>query len=483
MEAHAASMEAALTELMSPGTPLPRQRVLLAQITAERARLAAWASYLGTLGVNEPARCAPPPPSPLPSHAPPSHACAWPLSLSSPRACAEPPPHAYTPLPQVLHLTLTPLFRRSYLAQVAVLRAAAAPAQLARRLATAEVLQQAQAERLALLVAKNRPTTSLQHLWDLEGAPGGGIAGFFCVHLAQPGCLKPWLARVWRGGKTVHLGMFATAEEAALCVARSPEGQAAAAGKQAADRRLAGGGGYCSDFAFPPNAQSCTPAETRPPPLTSKEARQQAQTEGLTLRVADNNSGYYGVYLDDARRPHHFKATVRRGDKQAHLGSFASAEEAALCVARSPEGQAAALIKAAAGPVPPMSAEELQQVLRKRQRTSEFRAQRTSSPQLLQFLSAHAAAKTARAARESGKGCHARAPSSLPHGGRPERRNSGIHDDAEEEVDEATAMVTIEVLDAVAVHEGDAHHHEALVVEAALVGEWRSWKPGFQRFE
>ena len=29
-----------------------------------------------------------------------------------------------------------------------------------------------------------------------------------------------------RGGKSVSLGSFATAEEAALCVARSPEGQA-----------------------------------------------------------------------------------------------------------------------------------------------------------------------------------------------------------------------------------------------------------------
>ena len=32
-------------------------------------------------------------------------------------------------------------------------------------------------------------------------------------------------ARVNRGGKLVHLGMFATAEEAALCIARSPEGE------------------------------------------------------------------------------------------------------------------------------------------------------------------------------------------------------------------------------------------------------------------
>ena len=31
-----------------------------------------------------------------------------------------------------------------------------------------------------------------------------------------------------RGGKTVHQGSFATAEEAALCVARSPEGREAA---------------------------------------------------------------------------------------------------------------------------------------------------------------------------------------------------------------------------------------------------------------
>ena len=39
---------------------------------------------------------------------------------------------------------------------------------------------------------------------------------------------KPYQAQVWRDGKTVHLGYFATAEEAALCIARSPEGQAAA---------------------------------------------------------------------------------------------------------------------------------------------------------------------------------------------------------------------------------------------------------------
>ena len=72
------------------------------------------------------------------------------------------------------------------------------------------VLQQAQAEKLTLLAADNK-------------------AGYFGVHLAKPGQPKPYRAWVWRGGKTVFLGYFATAEEAALCVARSPEGQAMAA--------------------------------------------------------------------------------------------------------------------------------------------------------------------------------------------------------------------------------------------------------------
>ena len=46
--------------------------------------------------------------------------------------------------------------------------------------------------------------------------------------LANPGRAKPFQAKVRRGGKDEHLGSFATAEEAALCIARSPEGQAAA---------------------------------------------------------------------------------------------------------------------------------------------------------------------------------------------------------------------------------------------------------------
>ena len=52
--------------------------------------------------------------------------------------------------------------------------------------------------------------------------------GYFRVCLTHPGQAKPYRAQVSRGGTMVHLGSFATAEEAALCIARSPEGQAAA---------------------------------------------------------------------------------------------------------------------------------------------------------------------------------------------------------------------------------------------------------------
>ena len=156
---------------------------------------------------------------------------------------------------------------------------------------------QARAERLTLLVADN-------------------TTGYFGVYLSFPGTLKPYKAVVRRGGKQVSLGYFATAEEAALCIARSPEGQAAAAKAAAA----------------PPTA----------PPLTSEEARQQAKAEGLTLLKAKNTTGYFGVHLNNPGLPKPYNAKVRRGGKQVNLGSFATTEEAALCFARSPEGQVAA---------------------------------------------------------------------------------------------------------------------------------------------
>lgn len=139
-------------------------------------------------------------------------------------------------------------------------------------------------------------------------AKANNKTGYFGVYHSNPGEFKPYQARVKRGGKIVSLGSFVTAEAAALCVARSPEGQQAAAKE----------------------------------PLTSEEARQQARAEGLTLLVADSKTNYFGVCNKQPGRSKPFHAQVKRGGKQVYLGSFATAEEAALRVARSPEGQEAA---------------------------------------------------------------------------------------------------------------------------------------------
>ena len=93
-------------------------------------------------------------------------------------------------------------------------------------------------------------------------------------------------------------------------------------------------------------------------PLTSEEARQQARAEGLTLLKADNSTGYFGVSLDKSCKTKPYRAQVSRDGKLVYLGSFATAEEAALCVARSPEGQEAAKRAAAA---PPLTDEEARQ--------------------------------------------------------------------------------------------------------------------------
>ena len=80
-------------------------------------------------------------------------------------------------------------------------------------------------------------------------------------------------------------------------------------------------------------------------------ARQQARAEGLTLLKADNEAGYFGVNLDKPDQTKPYQAQVWRGGTMVHLGSFATAEETALCIARSPEGQEAAKRAAAASPL------------------------------------------------------------------------------------------------------------------------------------
>ena len=78
------------------------------------------------------------------------------------------------------------------------------------------------------------------------------------------------------------------------------------------------------------------------PPLTSEEARQQAQAEGLTLVVSESSTaGYLCVHLAKPGKLKPFKAQVSRGGKIASLGYFATADEAALYVARAAAKRAA----------------------------------------------------------------------------------------------------------------------------------------------
>ena len=157
-------------------------------------------------------------------------------------------------------------------------------------------------------------------------------SGYLGVYLDKRGKSKRYRAQVWRGGKMVSLGTFATAEEAALCIAQSPEGRATAA---RGVRRAAARGVAAREEAPPLTSEEASP-------LTSEEARQQAEIEGLTLVRNNNMSGYYGVSLTYPNTTKPYQARVMRSGKRVSLGFFATPEEAALIVARTPEGKRAA---------------------------------------------------------------------------------------------------------------------------------------------
>ena len=184
-----------------------------------------------------------------------------------------------------------------------------------------EALRQAEAEGLTLRVSKHN-----------------SISGFAHVKLT-PKCGKPYNAHVMRDGVKVTIGSFETPEGAALCFARSPEGRAAAVDLYR--------------------------------PLTAEEALRQAEDEGLgtvmTLlrRVPGtsdgggiNSTGFKHVSHNSSFHERPFVASVTRNGKKAHIGFFATVEEAALGVARSPEGRATAMAAAAAAAAPPMTAKE-----------------------------------------------------------------------------------------------------------------------------
>ena len=80
------------------------------------------------------------------------------------------------------------------------------------------------------------------------------------------------------------------------------------------------------------------------PTMTAAEAHAAAEAEGLTLMRFDNATGFRGVtFHRQSKRAKPFQANPCRNGKHEHLGHFATAEEAALAVARwwGPEGIAA----------------------------------------------------------------------------------------------------------------------------------------------
>ena len=105
-------------------------------------------------------------------------------------------------------------------------------------------------------------------------------------------------------GKREHLGTFASAEEAALAYARR-----------------------CAATRGPP-----------PAPPVPEEVRREAAAEGLELATtAKSSTGFEGVAEQrgrDGRMTGRFKAEIRVNGRRECLGSYASAEEAALAVAR-----------------------------------------------------------------------------------------------------------------------------------------------------
>ena len=100
-------------------------------------------------------------------------------------------------------------------------------------------------------------------------------------------------------------------------------------------------------------------AETLPP---AQKALRQAEAEGLTLlRSESSSTGYKGVHFNSkssAIRP--YQAKVQRGGKNVSLGTFATAEEAALAYARASTWASTAV--QAAPPPPPATSSKKRKV-------------------------------------------------------------------------------------------------------------------------
>ena len=126
-------------------------------------------------------------------------------------------------------------------------------------------------------------------------------------------------------GKTVSLGSFGTAVEAAVAYARAvgqaPDSAVEAAAEAEAAERAA------------ERAAEAEAAERAAPAL--------AEAEGLCLHLSSSNgTGYKGVFKDTSKPTVRFRAGHSVAGKTVSLGSFGTAVEAAVAYARSVAGEA-----------------------------------------------------------------------------------------------------------------------------------------------
>jgi len=158
------------------------------------------------------------------------------------------------------------------------------------------------------------------------------ITGFKCVFFDRSSSLKPYLAKPQRDGKSVQLGHYATAEQAALALARWGKGE------QIQEQMAAA----AVPVPVVVEAKALAPPPQPPPPLTAAQqaaaqaALAEAEAEGVTLVRSDRScTGFKWVVFDNVhnkRKPYIARVTI--DGKQTILGHFAAAEQAALCIAR-----------------------------------------------------------------------------------------------------------------------------------------------------
>ena len=117
------------------------------------------------------------------------------------------------------------------------------------------------------------------------------------------------------GADSKQLGKFATAEQAALACARARAQAASGAQKVAGQEEE--------------DEDDGDEDEEEDEGLTAMEALRQASVEGLTLERSDSATGFVGVSASGQR----YRARI--GVDRTHLGTFATAEEAALAFARA----------------------------------------------------------------------------------------------------------------------------------------------------